>query len=122
MSGDLAALQGRWKITSLEVAGSQMSTAMFPDAEMRIDGDNFSSSGMGVAYSGKLRLGEQGTRKVFSLSFEDGPEKFNVNHGLYELDGDTWTICLDMKGGPAPAAMVSTAANGYALETLKRIS
>jgi uncharacterized protein (TIGR03067 family) len=118
---DLAALQGKWKVTDLEVAGSKMPSSMFPNAVVSVSGDAFESTGMGAVYRGKMKLAEQGTRKVFSLSFADGPEKGNVNHALYELDGDTWTFCMDMKGGPAPAGLVSTAANGYALETLERL-
>jgi uncharacterized protein (TIGR03067 family) len=121
MSGDLAALQGRWKVVLLEIAGAQMPAAMFPNAVMTVSGDTFESSGMGAVYRGKLALSEAGARKLFSLAFEDGPERGNINHGLYELDGDAWTICLDTKGGPAPSDFVSSAANGYALETLARI-
>ena len=118
---DLAALQGKWKVTHLEVAGSQMPASMFPNAIVSVSGDLFESSGMGAVYRGRMKLSEQGPRKTFSLSFEDGPEKGNVNHALYALDGDTWTICLDMKGGPAPAGLVSTSANGHALEKLTRV-
>jgi uncharacterized protein (TIGR03067 family) len=121
MSGDLAALQGRWKVVSLEIAGAQMPVAMLPNAVMTVSGETFESSGMGAAYSGKIALSQAGGRKSFSLAFEEGPEKGNVNHGLYEFDGDAWTICLDTKGGPAPSDFVSTAANGYALERLTRI-
>ena len=118
---DLSALQGQWKVTSLEVAGSQMPAAMFPNAMVSVSGDVFESSGMGAVYRGKIALAQSGIRRTFSLTFEEGPEKGNVNHALYELDGDTWMICLDMKGGPAPSGLASTAANGYALETLTRI-
>ena len=107
-------------MTYLEVAGSLMPASMFPNAVVAVTGDMFESTGMGAVYRGQLKVGEEGMRKVFSLSFEDGPEKGNVNHALYELDGDSWTFCMDMKGGPAPSGLVSTASNGYALETLTR--
>jgi uncharacterized protein (TIGR03067 family) len=121
MSGDLAALQGRWKVTGLEVGGAKMPPAMFPSAEVRVDGDTFTSTGMGAAYSGKLSLAVADGRKTFALAFAEGPEAGNTNHALYELSGNLWRLCLDMKGGPAPASFASTAANGYALETLTRI-
>jgi uncharacterized protein (TIGR03067 family) len=121
MTADLAALQGRWKVTSLEVGGSKMPASMFPNAGVSVTGDVFESTGMGAVYRGRMKLAESGGRKTFSLAFEDGPEKGNVNHALYELDGDRWMLCLDMKGGPAPQAFSTSAANGYALETLKRL-
>jgi uncharacterized protein (TIGR03067 family) len=122
MANDLASLQGRWKVSSLEVGGAAMPPSMFPNAVVTVTGDVFESSGMGAVYRGRLTLAEAGGRKTFTLHFEDGPEKGNANHALYGLDGDTWTICLDMKGGPAPMAFATSAANGYALETLKRIA
>jgi uncharacterized protein (TIGR03067 family) len=121
MAGDLAALQGRWKVAYLEVAGSLVPTPAFANAGVTVSGDMFESTGMGAVYRGRLKLAQEGTRKVFSLAFEEGPEKGNANHALYELDGDTWTLCIDMKGGPAPVGLVSTAANGYALEKLTRV-
>jgi uncharacterized protein (TIGR03067 family) len=121
MSGDLAALQGKWKVTYLEVAGSLAPATTFPDAVVSVSGDTFESFGMGAVYRGRIRLEAQGARKVFTLAFQEGPETGNVNQALYELDGDTWTFCMDMKGGPAPSGLVSTAANGYALERLTRI-
>jgi uncharacterized protein (TIGR03067 family) len=121
MTPDLAQLQGRWKVTSLEVGGSNMPVSMFPNAGVSVTGDVFESTGMGAVYRGRLTLAETAGRKTFSLAFEDGPEKGNVNNALYELDGDRWTLCIDMKGGPAPRAFSSSAANGYALETLMRL-
>ncbi|HVY88993.1 MAG TPA: TIGR03067 domain-containing protein [Hyphomonadaceae bacterium] len=123
MSGnDLQALQGRWKVTYLEVAGAKVPAGMFANAEIRVTGDLFESTGMGAVYKGRMTLDGAGHRTTFSLKFEDGPEKGNVNHALYELKGDDWTICLDMKGGPAPIGLVSTPANGYALESLTRVT
>ena len=122
MAGGLAALQGRWKIDYLEVAGSQVPASAFAGAGVTVSGDTFESTGMGSVYRGRLSLSEEGGRKIFSLSFEAGPEKGNVNNALYELDGDSWTFCIDTKGGPAPIALASTSANGYALERLTRVS
>jgi uncharacterized protein (TIGR03067 family) len=118
---DLAALQGRWKVTYLEVAGNILPAAMFANAEISVTGDTFESLGMSAVYRGKMALDLSGMRTVFALRFAEGPEKGNINNALYELDGDSWTICLDMAGGPTPATLVSTAANGYALEKLTRM-
>ena len=118
---DSAALQGKWKVAYLEVGGSSMPASMFPNAVVSVSGDIFESSGMGAIYRGRMKLSEQGAQKMLSLSFEEGPEKGNVNHAVYELAGDNWTFCINIKGGPAPAGFLSTAANGYALEKLTRL-
>ena len=120
-NNDLPKLQGRWKVTYLEVAGAKVPSAAFASAEVKVTGDLFETTGMGAIYKGRMALGGAGARTTFALKFEDGPETGNVNNALYELDGDQWAICLDMKGGPAPLGLVSTPANGYALETLERV-
>ena len=120
MTGDLARLQGRWKVASLEIGGAKMPAAMFPNAVVSVTGDLFESSGMGAIYRGKLALSEASGAKVFSLTFDAGPEQGRVNHACYALDGDLWTICIDTKGGPPPPAFATSAAKGYALETLER--
>ena len=121
MASDLLALQGRWKVAELEVGGASMPASMFPEAEVTVTGDTFAAKGMGSVYTGKLVLAEDAGRKTFSLTFVQGPETGNVNHALYELAGNRWRLCLDMKGGPAPQTFATSAANGYALETLIRI-
>lgn len=119
---DSAALQGTWKVVGLELNGVVMDEDKLPpNARVTVTGDMFESTGMGAAYRGRMALHGHDNRKTFSITFQEGPEKGNVNNALFELDGDTWTICLDMKGGPAPAALVSTPSNGYALEILQRM-
>ena len=120
-ANDLPALQGRWKVADLEVGGAKMPRSMFPNAEVRVEGDRFTSSGMGSVYEGALTLAERSGAKTFSLTFTQGPEAGNANHALYELSGDLWRLCLDMKGGPAPQTFATTPTDGYALETLTRI-
>ncbi len=58
--------------------------------------------------------------KALDLKFIKGPEKGNVNLGIYELDGDTWRICLNMQGKRRPKKFATAAGSGLALETLKR--
>lgn len=112
---DLEKLQGSWSIVSLEVDGRQMPSS---GARILIQGGNFTAEGMGSDYSGRVKLDAARTPKTFDLQFTSGPEKGNANLGIYELDVDTWKICLDMTGKARPARFAS--GPGVALETLQR--
>jgi uncharacterized protein (TIGR03067 family) len=93
---------------------------MFSAAEVRVTDGVFESLGMGAIYRGRMTVSEEGGLKRFDIHFNEGPESGAVNRGVYELDGDTWRICLNMSGGPSPPGLESTAANGFALQTLVR--
>ena len=54
------------------------------------------------------------------MVFSSGPEKGNTNFGIFEVEGDTWRLCLDMTGTSRPKAFAS--GRGVALETLRRVS
>ncbi len=115
---ELKALQGTWAIVSLEVDGQPMEGS--PSALVTVNGDRFSTRSMGAAYEGAIELDTTQSPKHFNLVFTEGPEKGNTNRGIYELDGDTWRICLNMTGGARPANFATTPGSGLALETLHR--
>lgn len=120
MEDDLATLQGVWRVTALEVDGAALPETMLAAAEIRLEGTRFMSLGMGAPYAGGLSLATESAPKRFTLAFAEGPEAGRANHGIYELDGETWRMCLDMSGGPAPDAFATSPGSGRALQTLKR--
>ncbi|HEY5061315.1 MAG TPA: TIGR03067 domain-containing protein [Gemmatimonadaceae bacterium] len=117
MTHDLDWLQGTWNIVALEIEGQK-----FPPggSSIAIDGDAFVSRNMGAVYEGTVRLDETRAPKTFDLIFAKGPEAGGVGLGIYELDGDTWTICLGFAGKSRPTEFRAPKGTGYALETLKR--
>jgi uncharacterized protein (TIGR03067 family) len=54
------------------------------------------------------------------MKFDGGPEKGNVNLGIYELIGGAWKICLATRGAVRPSTFASAPGSGFALETLAR--
>src|SRR5205807_3712979 len=76
--------------------------------------------GMGETYEGALTLDEAARPKTFDLKFTAGPEKGNINRGIYELDANDWKICLATRGGARPSECATRAGTGHALEVLRR--
>ncbi|MBM3762441.1 MAG: TIGR03067 domain-containing protein [Acidobacteria bacterium] len=120
MKTDLDRLQGSWRVRSLIVEGSALSAGMIGEARVVVKGDRFESLGMGTVYVGLLRIDVSRRPKTLSIKFTRGPEKGNVNQGIYELKGDRWKLCLATKGGPAPHDFVSEPGSGFAIEVLER--
>src|SRR5262245_41698658 len=120
MPNDLDRIQGSWTITALEVDGQAMPPAMLGAGRVIVKGNRFSSTGMGPVYEGVLKLKAKTTPGQVDLEFDAGPEKGNTNLGIYELNGNTWKICLATRGMVRPSKFVSTAGSGFAVETLNR--
>jgi uncharacterized protein (TIGR03067 family) len=117
---DIQKLQGVWQITSLEIDGNVLSAAALSGATIAIDGDKFTSLGMGAIYEGTLTLDAKATPKAFDMHFTSGPEKGNSNAGIYELDRDTWRICLNTRGQKRPEKFAAPPGTGFAVEVLHR--
>jgi uncharacterized protein (TIGR03067 family) len=117
MNTDLEKLQGTWNIVEFELEGRKRPAG---GSKVIVNGDGFTTIAMGAQYEGTVALDTTATPKTFDLHFNQGPEKGNVSLGIYELDGDAWTICLGLTGRSRPLEFATEAGSGHALETLKR--
>jgi uncharacterized protein (TIGR03067 family) len=85
-----------------------------------VRGKRFTTIAMGATYEGTVAVHQTTSPKSFDLHFEEGPEKGNTSLGIYELDGDTWKICLTTRGYERPKEFAAPPGTGIALETLQR--
>jgi uncharacterized protein (TIGR03067 family) len=116
MTADLEKLQGTWRIASLEIDGNSMPAS----GSITIEGDRFTTSAMGAEYSGTIQIDASKRPKRFDLVFATGPHVGSRSLGIYQLDGDSWRICLGFAGYPRPTSFATAPASGHALETLVR--
>ncbi len=117
MGQDLEHLQGTWSVVSLEMDGQRMPGG---GAQIVVRGNRFTTNAMGAAYEGTVTIHQDTSPKSFDLRFEQGPEKGNINFGIYELDGDTWKLCLATRGSDRPKEFAAPPGTGIAVETLHR--
>jgi uncharacterized protein (TIGR03067 family) len=120
MSKDLDLLQGTWRVAALEMDGEAMPAVMLGEARVVIEGSRFASTGMGTVYEGTLELDASASPARLDMKFDQGPEKGNTNLGIYQVDGDSWKLCLATRGSVRPAAFTSPPGSGIALQTLVR--
>jgi len=117
MNKDIERLQGTWQIVDLELEG-QKSPAM--GAKITIQGNRFITTGMGPQYEGNLEVDEAESPKIINMVFDVGPEKGNTSLGIYEIENDTWKICLTSRGNNRPKKFATEPGTGHACEVLKR--
>ncbi len=116
---DMDRLQGAWRMVSLDLDGHTISGAELGGANLLIQGKHFTSGSMGAAYEGSIELDPATSPKAITLTFTTGPEKGNVNYGIYELEGDKLRICLATRGSNRPKEFKASGA-GVALEVFQR--
>jgi uncharacterized protein (TIGR03067 family) len=117
---DLDRLQGTWRIAKLEMDGRTASAPEFDGAAIAISGKTFTSIMPGSTYAGTIRVDETKSPKTLDLLFTTGPQKGTINPGIYKLRGDTWTMCLAMRGKTRPKTFATKANTGLVVETLER--
>jgi len=117
---DIDLLQGAWTVTTLEMDGRQVPSGMLGGARIVVQGDRFISTGMGATYEGTLELDASSAPRQINMKFAVGPEKGNINPGIYDLQGDTLKLCLATRGDARPSSFASAPGSGVAFETLTR--
>ena len=118
MKSDLDRLQGAWTVAALEVDGETVGPV--GEARIAIEGNRFTSTGMGAEFAGTFELDASVTPARIDMKFDSGPEKGNTNSGIYRLRGNSWQLCLAMRGTERPVDFKSRVGSGIALETLVR--
>jgi uncharacterized protein (TIGR03067 family) len=117
---DFDHLPGFWSVSTLEVDAQSMPREMLASARIEIKSARFISTGMDADYAGTLELNPSKRPRQIDMKFDAGPEKGNTNLGIYEIDGDTWKLCLATRGKVRPCKFATTPGSGFALETLTR--
>ena len=71
-------------------------------ASIVINGNNFTGLSMGAEYEGAMMIDAAASPKTFDVKFHKGPHKGETSLGIYELNGDTWRICIGLTGVKRP--------------------
>jgi uncharacterized protein (TIGR03067 family) len=120
MHEDLNRLQGTWSFASLEIDGAAVPAAGFTGSRMIIEGDRFAMLSPGADYRGIFTLDPTRAPKTLDIHFQEGPEAGRTAYGIYELEGDAWTICLGLTSKERPTEFATSPGSGAALEVLHR--
>jgi len=116
----LRKMEGTWAFRSLEVDGNAMPASMLTSSWMLIDGDRFRMESPEATYEGIFTIDVEQTPHQIDIDFVEGPETGNRSEGIFDFDGDRFTICLGLVGSTRPERFATTPGSGHALEELVR--
>jgi uncharacterized protein (TIGR03067 family) len=116
---ELKRFAGTWKLESVEIDEGKMAPEMFKDWRLVIKDDGSFTFTIGDQVSkGTFKVDASKKPKTMDITYTEGPKETFV--GIYELDGDTFKVCLDPTGKNRPTKFESKKGSGYVLELLKR--
>jgi RNA polymerase sigma factor (sigma-70 family) len=123
-SPDFPQLQGHWQEVSTEQDGAEMNMPSAVDYEgsLRIDGRRFHH--YQTLADGRVLEGGRGyfildsSPTPAAIDFFQGPR---AAHGIYELDGETMTLCVTRNSGTRPDKLVTRQGDDRILTRYKRV-
>jgi uncharacterized protein (TIGR03067 family) len=110
-------LEGVWAVDSATMSGAALPLTAFQDAKLSLDAGLYefqTDRGDYVVLPGTTPI-------AIDIHGRDGPNAGRTILGIYELNGDTLTICYDLSGKDRPKKFVSTAGTQLFLVRYKRL-
>jgi uncharacterized protein (TIGR03067 family) len=117
---EYARFEGTWRFTSLEIEGTRLPEDASKGTRLIIAGQNFTLKEGATTVKGTYKVDLGKKPKEIDVTFDDGPDKGKTVHGIYELDGDTYRVCIGLPGKSRPTAFESKPGTGHVLEVLTR--
>jgi uncharacterized protein (TIGR03067 family) len=118
---EYARLEGVWRFALVEVEGVKQPDTPFETNKLIVwqDGRYLIVQGPRMT-RGVIKLGPTETPKHYDVSITNGPRKGLSALGVYEIDGDTFKVCLPFRSKERPAALISKPGSGCLFHVFKR--
>jgi uncharacterized protein (TIGR03067 family) len=96
---ELKALQGKWKVVSLEAGGNVLPKEAVPDFTFTVGADGKSTGKHPKGeYEATVTVDPRKKPKTIDNLHESGDQKGKKQYGIYKLEGDTLTVCITRPG------------------------
>jgi uncharacterized protein (TIGR03067 family) len=117
---ELAALQGKWKATKIEIEGKEIPADELGKLKISVQGDKFIAHKENNEQDKNLiKLDPAKKPKQIDLTPQSGPSEGMTLQGIYALEGDTFKMCLGLPGTSRPDAFAG--GDMRVLITLQRV-
>jgi len=124
---DKDALQGTWRLTSVEVNKEAIPLENLKEGNVVVVGTLVVKGDSYAFHLGNNRLEiifkvDPAKRpRAIDLTVSEGPQKGQTYHGIYKLESDTYTICRNVEPGKErPTEFVTKPKSGLMLVVWKR--
>jgi uncharacterized protein (TIGR03067 family) len=116
---DAKDIQGTWLPSKGEIRGVTMNDDVLKLIKMKLDGRNYEVTAESLD-KGTYTIDPAAKPKTIDITGVEGPNAGKKIPGIYELNGDTLTICYGLGGSPRPTEFKSPAGTPTFLITYKR--
>lgn len=122
IADELALLQGTWKIESVEVDGRKLDMAAFKDIVRIVEGNDITWKNKDQVIA-RTRITFDTTKqpKRIDSTFTEGENVDKTMLGIYEINGDEFTICSASFDRLRPTEFVSPPGSGVLIFKAKRV-
>jgi uncharacterized protein (TIGR03067 family) len=100
---DIDKVQGTWLAESAELGGQAFPEDVRKTIRLTIKGDTYVVTLGKGPDRGNIKLDSSAKPKKIDVIGTDGPNKGKKFPAIYDVDGDTWTICYDLSGKTRPS-------------------
>jgi uncharacterized protein (TIGR03067 family) len=114
-------IAGVWRPTEMHQSGVKLADVYLKITTLEFEGKKYHLT-VGVKWAdGTFKLDEKADPKTIDIKIEKGDGKGETYLGVYEIDGDTLTICHALDGENRPTKLQSTVENKAMLIVYKRV-
>jgi uncharacterized protein (TIGR03067 family) len=117
---ELKLFEGTWVFESLVINGTTLPLEGLKTTTLTLKGDKFDMVDPAGSHKGTFRFDLSAKPKKIDMTFTEGPEVGNTIQAIYELDADTYKVCVALGANSRPTEFASKPRSGFALEVLKR--
>jgi uncharacterized protein (TIGR03067 family) len=117
---ELKLFEGTWIFESLVINGTTFPPDGLKTTTLTLKGDKFDMIDPAGSHKGTFRFDLSAKPKKIDMTFTEGPEVGHTIQAIYELDADTYKVCVGLASGTRPSEFASKPRSGQALEVLKR--
>jgi uncharacterized protein (TIGR03067 family) len=119
---DLRAFKGTWRLSSKEVDGKKFGKEEIKDVIGTSDGSGKFSVRRGdkVVGEGTIKLDPTKRPKTIDVTYTEGERKGKTALGIYDIESDTFRVCVARPGDERPAEFSAKAGSGRTLIVYKR--
>ena len=119
--GGKDSFEGTWKLTSVEINAQPLSMEVLQQARLTVQGPKYTLVLGDTRLEMTHVLFADQQPKAMDLTVAEGPEKGQVFRAIYKLDGDTLTVCRNIKAGvDRPTEFATKPDTGLMLGVWKR--
>jgi uncharacterized protein (TIGR03067 family) len=122
---ELKALEGKWKTVAVEAGGKPFPKDDIPDFTFIVtaNGKSIARTPQGEDQA-TITVDPKKSPKTIDNLHESGADKGKKQYGIYELEGDKWTVCMTRPGAaeddrPKDFATKGTANVVFVFERIK---